>query len=541
MCIKCRFFASTGSFCETELLTTRKHLVGFKIDTKIEANLRYGKCRTGKSLQPQKGVGTPTAGIEATENGGFMNGRSYSRREFFEAATVSVGLSALSAAPRFSQRVGTNRSRPNFVIIFLDDSGWADFEPFGNPRYPTPNVRQLAEAGCRFNNFCVPQAICSASRAALLSGCYPCRTKVVGAHGPNGRGLDPKYATIGEVLQRAGYKTAVFGKWHIGDQPDTRPPARGFDESCGLMYSNDMWRYHPESPENWGKYPLQYWENGKVTIPDVSPKDQTMLTTWYTEKAVRFINQNKDRPFFLYVPHSMPHVPLFVSDKFWGKSGVGLYGDVMMEIDWSVGQIVEALRVNGLEENTLVIFSSDNGPWSVYGDHAGKTPFREAKGTSFEGGVRSATIMKYPGKIQAGTECKKALCTIDILPTLVYLAGAELPQNEIDGKNMWDVITNKSGATNPHPYYAFSTTRFLEAILSGDGKWKLHLLHDYRYVVTYGEGGFPGKYQQREQSPALYDMEADPYERMNVIDMHPDVARKLMQFAEQHRQRFYQR
>ena len=223
--------------------------------------------------------------------------------------------------------------QPNFVIIFLDDSGFSDFRPFGQPGYPTPNVERPAGQGCRFNNFYVPQAVCSASRSALLSGCYPGRTKVFGAHPPGGRGLDPKFATMGEVLKAGGYRTAVFGKWHIGDQPDTRPPARGFDESCGLMYSNDMWEFHPENPKAYSKFPLHFWENGKVKIERVTKEHQPMLTTWYTEHAVDFIQRNKSNPFLLYVPQSMPHVPLFRSEKFKGKSGAGLYGDVMMEID----------------------------------------------------------------------------------------------------------------------------------------------------------------------------------------------------------------
>ncbi|HKJ69382.1 MAG TPA: sulfatase-like hydrolase/transferase [bacterium] len=457
------------------------------------------------------------------------------RREFLKTAalfTLSMGL-PLSQCSRQRQ------AKPNFVIIFLDDSGWSDFKPFSNPSYPTPHVDQLASEGCRFNNFYVPQAVCSASRAALLTGCYPGRTNMFGAHGPNARGVEPRFATVGEILQPAGYSTAVFGKWHIGDQPETRPPARGFDESCGLMYSNDMWRYHPGNPEYWGQYPLQYWENGKVTIPDVTPEDQKMLTTWYTEHAVDFINRHSGSPFFLYVPHSMPHVPLFVSDKHLHQSGAGLYGDVMMEIDWSVGQIMEALRANGVAENTLVIFSSDNGPWTSYGDHAGSTPFREAKGTSFDGGVRSATLMKYPGEIPAGTVSDDALCSIDLLPTLAHLSGAALPANEIDGENVWDLIADVPGATNPHDYYAFSNGSNFEGVMSGDGRWKLHVPHNYRHLVVRGQDGFPGEYEQRRQDLALYDMESDPYERMNVINDHPAIVKELRKYAEQHRQRFY--
>src|SRR5215471_5374820 len=312
----------------------------------------------------------------------YRRGLMVSRRDFF-VAMAAAGL----GAPKLSQ--GAGEKPPNFVLIFLDDSGWADFRPFGSPAYRTPNVEQLATEGCRFNNFYVPQAVCSASRSALLSACYPGRTKVVGAHGPRARGLDPKYATLGQVMKSRGYATAVFGKWHIGDQPETRPPARGFDESCGLMYSNDMWEFHPENPERYS-VPLHFWENGKVKIERVTQREQPMLTTWYTEHAVDFIHRNKSNPFLLYVPHSMPHVPLYRSEKFKGRSGAGVYGDVIMEIDWSVSEIMKALKESGLEENTLVVMTSDNGPWTSYGNHAGMTPFREAKATGFDGGTRSA-------------------------------------------------------------------------------------------------------------------------------------------------------
>lgn len=460
---------------------------------------------------------------------------THTRRTFLKAA-------ALSAVTMGLPRPGRGREQgksPNFVIIFLDDSGWADFRPFGKQDYPTPNVEQLAKEGCWYQNFYVPQAVCSASRSALLSGCYPGRTKVFGAHGPNARGLDPKFATLGEVLKKRGYKTAVFGKWHIGDQPETRPAARGFDESCGLMYSNDMWEYHPENPKYWGQWPLQFWENGKVTIDRVTPKEQPMLTTWYTEHAVDFIGRHKDGPFLLYVPHAMPHVPLFCSEKFKGKSGAGLYGDVMMEIDWSVGQITQALKDNGLEDNTCVIFTSDNGPWSSYGNHAGKTPFREAKGTSFDGGTRSACIIKFPGQVEAGTTSRKTFCSIDILPTVAHLAGAELPSNPVDGKNQWDLIAGKPGAKNPQEYYPFSTGANFEGVISGDGRWKLHVPHRYRTLVTPGHDGEAGKYRQEEIGLSLFDMENDPYETTNVLEKYPEVAAKLKGYADRHRQQFY--
>jgi arylsulfatase A-like enzyme len=460
---------------------------------------------------------------------------AHSRRDFLKSIALSgaaFGLRGISAGAKSSEL-------PNIVIIFLDDSGWADFHPFGNPAWKTPNVEKLAAKGCRFEQFYVPQAICSASRAALLSGCYPGRTKVFGAHGPNARGLDPKYATIGEVLKKRGYTTAIFGKWHIGDQPDTRPWARGFDESCGLMYSNDMWEFHPENPDHWGKLPLQFYDNGKVTIPRVTKEHQPHLTTWYTEHAVDFINRNADKPFFLYVPHSMCHVPLFVSDKFKDKSGQGLFGDVIMELDWSVGKITEALTKNGLEDNTLVIFTSDNGPWISYGNHAGKTPFREAKGTGFDGGTRSACIMKMPHRIKPATVSDKTFCTVDILPTLAHITGAQLPDNPIDGKNVWDIITAQPGAENPHQYYPFSTGGNFEGVISGDGRWKLHLPHDYRTLLVPGQDGMAGKYRQTRIELSLFDMKDDPCETTNVIAKYPNIAEKMQKYAQIHRQKFY--
>ena len=460
--------------------------------------------------------------------------------------TTQLGLLTLFAASFVIPQSCTSyqnekEEKPNFVIIFLDDSGWSDFNPFTKTAYSTPNVDELAEQGCCYDNFYVPQAICSASRAALMTGCYPGHTKVFGAHPPKAEGLDTSFNTLGELLQDNGYKTGVFGKWHIGDQPHTRPPQRGFDESSGLMYSNDMWAFHPENPEYWGQFPLYYWKNNEVVIDSVTPEEQKYLTTWYTEDAVDFIARHKDEPFFLYVPHSMPHVPLFVSEKFEGKSGEGLYADVIMELDWSVGEIMKSLKENGVEENTMVIFTSDNGPWIYYGNHAGSTPFRAAKGTSFDGGTRSACIIKYPGEIEAGARSNRAFCSIDILPVICELSGTALPAYGIDGKNVWEVIQGKPGAENPHDYYAFSTGRDFEAIMSADGKWKLHLPHKYRVVEVPGKDGMPGKYGRKKIDSALYDLENDPYEQNNVIEEYPEVKEMLMGFAEAHGERYYGR
>lgn len=457
-----------------------------------------------------------------------MSSASLTRRTFLGGALL--GRSALLPARQSKP--------PNIVIIFLDDSGWADFHPFGNPPYPTPNVERLAAQGCRFTQFYVPQAVCSASRSALMTGCYPGRTKVFGAHPPRARGLDPKFATLAEVLKNRGYRTAVFGKWHLGDQPETRPPARGFEESCGLMYSNDMWEFHPQNPDAYRKYPLEFWENGKIKIERVTKEDQANLTRWYTEHAVDFIGRHKADPFLLYVPHSMPHVPLFVGEKFRGKSGAGLYGDVIMELDWSVGEILRALDQAGVAAHTLVLFSSDNGPWVSYGNHAGKTPFREAKATSFDGGTRSACIIRFPGRIRAGSVSKRTFSTLDVLPTIAYLAGAPLPANPVDGRNVWDWITGKS-ASNPNAFYPFSTGPVFEGVISGDGRWKLHLPHTYRSLVRPGNDGQPGVYETRRIELSLFDMEKDPYETTNVLEKYPQIAARLREFAEQHRREFY--
>lgn len=458
----------------------------------------------------------------------------FTRRHFLRTMALSVAGAGFACKTRASKS-----GPPNFVIVFLDDSGWSDFRPFGDPDYATPNVNRLAEQGCRFTQFYVPQAVCSASRASLMTGCYPGRTKVFGAHPPRARGLDPKFETMGQALQKAGYKTAVFGKWHLGDQEDTRPPVRGFDESCGLMYSNDMWEYHPQHPESYRGKPLQYWDNGEITIERMTPKEQTMLTTWYTEHAVDFIQRHKDQPFLLYVPHSMPHVPIYASEKFAGKSNAGVYGDVMMELDWSVGEIMKALNKNGLDDNTVVIFTSDNGPWTSYGNHAGATPYREAKGTTFDGGTRSACIIRYPGHVKANTVSDDAFCSIDFFPTLCTLAGAPLPAYEIDGKNVWDLIIGTPGAENPHEYYAFSRAKHFEAVMSGDGRWKLHLPHSYRTLQLPGMDGAAGRYRQEKIDFALFDLDNDPYETQNVIGQYPHIAEQLQEFARAHQKKFY--
>ena len=429
--------------------------------------------------------------------------------------------------------------RPNIVLIFLDDAAYSDFHPFGKPPYATPHVEKLAAEGVRYTRFHVPQAVCSASRAALLTGCYPHHTRVVSAIGPGKPGLDPKFPVMAETLKNHGYATAHFGKWHIGDTPATRPHARGFDKHAGLLVSNDMWRHNPVWRKRVGEDPLPYWENGAIKIADTRPEDQKNLTAWATEGATRFIRAKAGKqPFFLYVAHSMPHVPLYCRDEFKGKSGAGLFGDVMMEIDWSVGEIMTVLRETGVEKNTMVLFTSDNGPWEEYGNHAGKTPFREHKGTSFEGGIRSALTVKYPQELKPGTVNDHAFSSIDLYPTLAALAGAPPPENSTDGKNIWPLIRGDEGATNPHEYYFISTDWILEAVMTSDGKWKLHLPHGYRDVVRPGNDGERGVTQTSQIEESLFNLMDDPLEKNNLLADHPEIVERLHQAAAAHLKRF---
>ncbi len=443
-------------------------------------------------------------------------------------------LLALSAAPLLPA-VET----PNLVVIFMDDMGYADIGSFGAKDYATPNIDRLAREGRKFSHFHVAQAVCSASRAALLTGCYPNRIGIHGALGPKStHGLNANEMTLAEVVKQKGYATAAVGKWHLGHLPSFLPTRHGFDEYYGLPYSNDMWPYHPEAKP--GTYPpLPLLENDKVIDAEVTPEDQKRLTTDYAQRAVDFIERRKDGPFFLYLAHSMTHVPLFVSDKFAGKSGKGLYADVMMEVDWSVGRILDTLDKHGLTEKTWVIFTSDNGPWLSYGDHAGSAgPLREGKGTAWEGGTRVSCLMRWPGQIPAGSTSDTQLATLDLLPTIAGRLGAELPKHPIDGRDVWPVIAGDG--PNPHEFYAwYYQNNQLQAVTSGDGRWKLVLPHGYRSLNgrAGGKGGIPVKYEPlKVTAPALYDLQADLGESRDVAAQHPEVVARLQGYAQQMRE-----
>lgn len=424
---------------------------------------------------------------------------------------------------------------PNVVLIFTDDQGYGDVGCFGAKGFETPNLDKLAKQGVKLTDFHSSQPVCSASRASLMTGCYANRIGIHGALGPNSRhGIHADETTLAEVCKSKGYATAMVGKWHLGHHPQFLPTRHGFDSYFGLPYSNDMWPHHPEAKK--GTYPnLPLFENEKIIDADVTPEDQPKLTTQYTERAVKFITDNKAKPFFLYVAHSMPHVPLFVSDKFKGKSKSGLHGDVMMEIDWSVGEIMKALDDHKLADNTLVIFTCDNGPWLSYGNHAGTAgTLREGKGTVWEGGVRVPFIARLPGKIPADSECRIPAMTIDVLPTVAKLIGADLPKLKIDGKDIGALLRGEAKAKTPQEvYFHYYGTNELQAVRSG--KWKLMLPHTYRTMdgQPQGKDGVPGKYKQvKIEKPELYDLDADVSESKNVADANPGVVKVLLARAE---------
>jgi len=413
---------------------------------------------------------------------------------------------------------------PNLILIVADDLGYADVGVYGAQGFATPNLDRLARQGMRFTDFHVAQAVCSASRAAIMTGCYASRVGIEGAMEPwFDFGLHERELTFPKMMKQKGYATGMVGKWHLGRPVEFLPLRQGFDEYFGLPYSNDQWPLHPEKPG--GFPPLPLIEGEKVVNAALSYRDMERLTGQYTERALRFIERNKDRPFFLYVAHTMPHVPLAVSERFRGTTRRGLYGDAVAELDWSTGEILAALNKHGLERDTIVLFMSDNGPWLLYGNHGGSAyPLREGKTTTWDGGTRVPFIARWPGRIPAGRICKEMAMSIDLLPTIARLIGAKLPDHKIDGLDIWPLFAGQKGAKNPHeayffygvPFGAWSGAQF-ESVRSS--RWKLILPHSYRTLGGRKPGmdGWPGVYQKREvPEPELYDMSNDMEERHNV-------------------------
>jgi arylsulfatase len=440
--------------------------------------------------------------------------------------------------------------RPNVVLIVADDMGYADMSCQGAVGFRTPHLDGMAAEGTRFTSFYVAQPVCTASRAALMSGCYANRVSLQGALNHTSRnGIHPEEWLIPEMLKDLGYATCGTGKWHLGTVVEFGPLQNGFDEWLGIPYSNDNSKYHPVLAGEMPPLPLY---DGELVI-ELDP-DQSQFTRRFTERAVDFIERNADGPFFVYMPHVMPHVPIFASERFSGTTERGLYGDVIAELDWSVGEILSTLKRLEIDGNTLVIFFSDNGPWLSYGEHAGSaTPFREGKLTTFEGGVRVPCVVRWPGKVPAGRVSDEPFMAINWLPTLVELTGGKAPTRPIDGKSVKPLLLGEATARSPHEALFFFGGTQLEAVRSG--KWKLHFAHPY--ITTAGEpgrGGKPSNWGNNEAKSitqsgiegiasrhggrveqielSLFDLDADPDETTNVAAAYPEVVARLTKLAE---------
>ena len=413
--------------------------------------------------------------------------------------------------------ISSKAPKPNFIIISCDDMGYSDIGCFGSDKNRTPNIDRMAAEGMRFKSFYVTSGVCSPSRASLMTGCYPMR---VGMHEnskgfyvlfpQDQKGLHPKEVTIAEILKKQDYATACIGKWHLGDQPEFLPRQQGFDYYYGLPYSNDM----RENP------PLPLIRNETVIE---APAFQETLTQRYTIETINFIHTNKDKPFFIYLAHTMPHLPWHVSADFKGKSANGMYGDVIEEIDHSTGKILEALKEAGVDDNTVIVFTSDNG-----GIRRNNHPLSGGKATIMEGGMRVACVMRWPGKIPAGASCDEICTTMDLLPTFARLAGSREPDDRIiDGKNILDLMQQKKGARSPHGAFYYYFMSQLRAVRSGP--WKLHLGLDP--MLEKWNGSPTG-----QCVAALYNLDSDIAEKENIIEDHPRVVKRLMKLAEKARQ-----
>ena len=399
------------------------------------------------------------------------------------------------------------QNQPNFVVIFLDDAGYGDFGCYGHPTIRTPNIDKMAAGGLKFTQFYSASPACTASRYGLLTGRYPIRSGLPWVLNPNAKkGIHDKEVTIAEALKDAGYKTACFGKWHLGDSHKFLPLQNGFDQYFGIPYSNDM-----QKPK-WKELPLI---DGDETV-ELEP-DQTQFTRQFTERALKFIEANRDGPFFCFLPQPMPHVPLHASEAFQARSKRGSYGDVIEEIDWSVGQVIDKLDELGIAENTLVFFCSDNGPWIIKHQRGGSAGlFRDGKGSTWEGGMRVPGIAYWPGTIQPASVCNSPAATIDLLPTLCSLANAELPTDRtIDGLDQSALLTGESHESAREEYLYFGASNRFHAMRSG--QWKLHIKTSSQTNKKYFDG----------KLPLLFDLESDPGEQYDLSDQHPEIVLAL--------------
>ena len=427
---------------------------------------------------------------------------------------------------------------PNIIIIFTDDQGYGDLGCYGADGFETPNLDQMAKDGIRFTDFYVSQAVCSASRASLMTGSYSERVGVQGALLPwDLNGLDPKTETIAKLLKRHGYTNGVFGKWHLGHMEKYLPLQNGFDEYAGLICSNDMWPVDYDGKPLINKkrsyYPnMSFWDGNEPKNSIETFEKQGQLTTLITDRAVDFIKRNKDKPFFLYVPHPMPHQPIAVSEKFAGKSELGLYGDVMMEIDWSVGEILKTLKENSIDKNTLVIFASDNGPALNFGKWGGSAgPLREGKGTMWEGGARVPCIMRWPEKISQNQNISNIAGTIDIYPTIAEIVGEREIRNKIDGVSLMTILNGEPNA-NPRDELFYYYGENLIAVRKGN--WKLVFPHEHRSYINVepGKNLHPGPYGKGIAGLELYDLEYDIGETTDLAAQFPEVVKDLEKLSE---------
>jgi arylsulfatase A-like enzyme len=449
-------------------------------------------------------------------------------------ACATLVLLATFCSHASAQPAGSDARLPNFVVIFADDLGYGDLGCFGHPTIRTPHLDRMASEGMKWTQFYSAAPVCTPSRAALLTGRLPVRSGMCSGRRrvlfPNSKGgLPAGEVTIAELLKTKGYATACVGKWHLGHLPEFLPTTQGFDSYYGIPYSNDMDRDPSKGPRSRAflNPKFEYWNVPLMRDARIieRPADQRTITRRYTEEAVRFVNENKDRPFFLYLPHSLPHVPLFASKEFLGKSPRGLYGDVVEEIDWSVGEVLATLRKNKIERNTLVVFCSDNGPWLPFGDHGGSAGLlRGGKGSTWEGGMREPTIMWRPGTIRPGVVTSQVASTMDLLATFAGQAGAALPKNRtLDSHDLTPVLAGKGGKSTREILCYYRGT---ELFALRKGPWKLHLKT---------QPGYGGRGQEVHDPPLLFHVENDPSESRNVAAAHPDVVAELKQAIEKHR------
>ena len=445
---------------------------------------------------------------------------------------VCVGGLCACTGPHTSTPAASPPSSPrNLILILADDMGYGDLGA------STPHLNQLARDGVQATACYTAQPVCSASRAAILTGCYPNRVGISGALGPSSRvGLSLEEETLAELCQRAGMRTALYGKWHLGAPPHHSPTQHGFDEWFGVPYSHDMWPYHPESPQAWPPLPHMRGVSGMLDEVVSYNDDPSLWTQRIKASALRYIETHAQQRFCLYLPLPMPHVPLAASANFRGRSSAGVYGDVLLELDDLVGALRQRLRDLGIEEETLVVFTSDNGPWLSYGTHAGSTGgLREGKGSVWEGGIRVPFLAACPGSIPPGTQVDTPFMLTDVLPTAVEALGLAAPRLTTDGRSVWPLLCGTTDQP-PHELLGFWYERNeLQAVRCGP--WKLVYPHHYRRMPEDLPKPTDGRPWSNSTGTVvrteLYNLLDDPNEAHDVAYAHPEVVRRIDELAEQ--------